>query len=478
MEKALEYFESINAIPRCSKNEVAVRLWLQEWAAARNFQAQADTAGNLVIRVPASQGSEGEPTIVLQAHTDMVCEKTPDSPHDFSKDPIVSKRDGDWLSADRTTLGADNGIGLALALALGEDRSLRHPPLELLFTVDEETGLNGVKAMARDLISGKMLINLDSEDEGVFTIGCAGGMDTTLGMTFQPSAAPSGWLAQKLVVGGLRGGHSGIDIQKHRGNAIKLLARVLAQVCTVCACRLGSLKGGTRHNAIPRDAEAAIFYPAEAHQAVEHITAQMAQTIQAEYAEIEPGLSIALQSLSEPPGQALTREDSERAIWLLMALPHGVAGMSPSIKEAVETSSNLAVANLKAGHLQVLSSQRSALTSRLAEITATINAIADLAGAEARDENRYPPWPPDFKANLLLAAEKVYRDLFARDASVQVIHAGLECAIIGDLYPGMQMISVGPTIESPHSPTERLHVPSVVKVRQFLAALLEAFARK
>jgi dipeptidase D len=269
MEKAiaivLDYFEQINAIPRCSKDEARITRWLTEWAEARNLDHSADTVGNLVVRVPATPGMEQRPTVIVQGHMDMVCEKTPDSPHNFATDPIRSSIAGDWLSADRTTLGADNGIALAYALALVDDSAIRRPPLELLFTVDEETGLTGVKDMDPALISGKLLINLDSEDEGVFTIGCAGGANVAVSMTLATAVQKDETL-YRVVVGGLRGGHSGIDIDKQRGNANQILARALLHLGEEMPLRIATWSGGTRHNAIARDATAVIACPTDQHQ--------------------------------------------------------------------------------------------------------------------------------------------------------------------------------------------------------------------
>ena len=468
----LNHFEHINTIPRCSKNEGQLQLWLKEWANARGFKSRADAAGNLVVRVPAARGCENAPTVVIQGHLDMVCEKTPDSDHNFDTDAITSHMDGDWLTADRTTLGADNGIAIAYALALAEDASLKRPTLELLFTVDEETGLNGVKAMADNLIEGRRLINLDSEDEGIFTIGCAGGVDTTIEMELQTDAlgAADAWV--DITIGGLTGGHSGIDIHKQRANANKLLARVLDRLLARVSCRLVRLSGGTRHNAIARDASLLLICESAVQDSVIEVVREIEQVVKRECGGIEPDLFLKAETISPSGANGLTPADTRRITDLLLAMPHGVAGMSQAVEGLVETSSNLATVNLEGGRLKVLSSQRSAMTSRLDEITGRVHAAARLAGAAARDTNAYPPWQPDAEAPLLRESQSVYRRLYKKEPAIQVIHAGLECAIIGDLYPGMEMISFGPTIRNPHSPAERLHVPSVEKVWQFLVALL------
>lgn len=478
LNKILNYFEQINAIPRCSKNEARLGRWLADWATARGFAIDEDAAGNLVVRVPASAGMADRPTVILQGHMDMVCEKTPDSPHDFTRDPIRSHREGDWLTADRTSLGADNGIALAYALALAEDPAVDHPPLELLFTVDEETGLNGVKELPPELISGRILINLDSEDEGVFTIGCAGGMDTTLTMALVREPFPDGWAPYEVLVGGLRGGHSGIDIDKQRGNANKVLARTLAHLGGRIAPAIATLSGGTRHNAIPRDATAVIACPAEAIQTLMTATAEAQAIMRAEWQGVDEGLSIQVRPLTTAPQTVWVADLAGRIINLLLALPDGVATMSTTLEGLVETSSNLATMAVEGDNLSILVSQRSAVASRLAALTSKVHAIAALAGATVSDSNKYPPWQPDMAADLLNTARTVYAELFGAPPVLQVIHAGLECAIIGERSPGMQMISFGPDIENPHSPTERMHIPSVEKVWRFLVALLARIGQK
>lgn len=471
IQKVLDYFEKINAIPRCSKNEARICQWLQDWAEAHQFDTRKDSAGNMVVHVPASGGYHQGPTVVLQGHMDMVCEKTPESTHDFKTDPIVSTQQGDWLTAQDTTLGADNGIAIAYALVLAESNGVNHPPLELLFTVDEESGLNGVKVMEPGLITGSYLINIDSEDEGVFTVGCAGGVDTELTLDLQTASVPDPSIQRQVTIGGLAGGHSGIDIHLQRGNANKILARSLWLLRSMAPIHLVDLKGGSRHNAIPRDAHAVIAFAPNNEAAVEEALSRFEKSVRQEY-DTEPNLFVRMQPVQSPSAKAFTLDATDRAIWLLMALPHGVAGMSTELPGLVETSSNLATTRIKNHRLTILSSQRSSVMSRLDEITASVHAVAQLAGAATRDENDYPAWQPDMQASLLNRAKTAYRRLFDQDPVVQVIHAGLECAIIGENYSGMEMISVGPTIKNPHSPDERLHLPSVGRVWHFLVALL------
>ncbi len=472
--KILEYFEQINSFPRCSNNEGRLCQWLQQWAHDHNLEYATDSAGNLVVRVQASPGYESAPVVVLQGHMDMVCEKTPESDHDFTQDPIISHREGDWLTANGTTLGADNGIALAYMLALSEDQSVVHPPLELLFTVDEETGLNGAKNLETGFVHGRILINLDSEDEGVFTIGCAGGVDTHLTLDGQLEAVPADGVLCKIVVGGLKGGHSGIDIHKHRGNANKILARTLADIRRKTTMGLVMLNGGSRKNAIPRDAWALIWVKASQITLIPESVRQMENIIKAEFAHTDKDLFIKSTPVPEAADspQALCQRDTDQTIRMMLALPNAVAARSADLEGLVETSSNLATVDIAGGRISIVSSQRSAIMSCLDEITAMVHAVASLAGASVQDQDAYPAWQPDRDSALLSRSKDVYRQLFGREPVIQVIHAGLECAIIGNIFSGMDMISFGPTLCNPHSPDERLYIPSISKVWDFLVALL------
>lgn len=477
-KKILGYFEQLNSIPRCSGNEVQVCQWLRQWADRSGFTSQVDACGNLVVRVPAAEGHHTDPILILQGHMDMVCEKTPDSKHDFSKDPIRSHMDQNWLAADDTTLGADNGIAIAIMMAMADDTDLVRPPLELLFTVDEESGLNGAKLLQPDFVQGKTMINLDSEDEGMFTIGCAGGIDTTLTRTMAFEPIPNDCQAQCLLVGGLKGGHSGIDIGKHRANANKVLARALERICSICVVRIGMLDGGTRHNAIARDARATLLIPSAEAGSVREAVKAVESVVQDEYAATDPGIFIRLNAQEDGDKmlKALTPAETQHVVQMLLALPSGVAAMSSEFEGAVETSCNFATVNLVEEKLSILVSQRSAVMSRLEEIRAGIWSLAALSGASVQDANAYPAWQPNTESRVLKKATAVYQRLFGSQPEIQVIHAGLECAVIGDIYNDMDMISFGPTIENPHAPGERLLVPSVEAVWKFLVAMIEELA--
>jgi len=470
----LKCFEEISKIPRCSKHEEKIAQWLMDWAQKNNLAVKTDRVKNIVIKVPGSAGYEKSPAVVLQGHMDMVCEKTPDSPHDFNKDPIKLVYDGEWLTADRTTLGADNGIAIAMSMVVALDKDIPHPPLELLFTVDEETGLTGANALEPGFIDGKILINIDSEDEGVFTVGCAGGINSNLSLplVFEQSI-PAGFKAVKIVAGGMKGGHSGIDIALGKANAIKIMARSLRQLLLAdIDARLAYIKGGSAHNAIPRDCEAVVMIPEKDVKQAGDIVARYSQVFASEFNSTDPDLSVTVTEAGSY-NKMVTREKTAQAIDFILAIPHGVSAMSPDIPGLVETSNNLANAGLDDSQLKILTSQRSSVPSRLSAHTDAIEGVPRLGGGEGRSSGGYPPWPPRMDSPLLKRSKDLYKNLFKREAKVEVIHAGLECGIIGDRNPGMDMISIGPTLRYPHSPDEKIHVGSIGMVWDFLAALLK-----
>jgi dipeptidase D len=473
----LNYFEQINAIPRCSKNEKQIGRWLEQWAESKQLAINKDAAGNLLAKVPATPGYEKAPVIVIQGHMDMVCEKSPDSTHDFSRDPIKNIIDGDWLHADNTTLGADNGIAIALAMAVASDETLAHPPLELLFTVDEETGLNGAKELEPGFIEGRLLLNVDSETEGIFTVGCAGGRHTHISRRLTPTDLAVESQLFKLNVSGLHGGHSGIDIIKQRASANKVLARTLHRLTGQAPIQLVSIQGGTSHNAIARDADAVFACSAGYSDNLHGLVSEFEGIVQTEYGSIESGITITLSSAASDirAKTAVSAEETRAVINLLLSLPHGAAGMAMAFKDLVETSNNLATVSINGGTLEVLTSQRSLTRSRLDEITASISATATLAGADTKCDSEYPPWTPNMQSALLERCQKVYRQVFDSEAGVKSVHAGLECAIIGDKYEGMDMISFGPDLRDPHSPNEGLYIPSLDKVWRFMVALLQSY---
>jgi dipeptidase D len=474
-KQVLDLFEEISAIPRCSKHEEKIGAFLLAWAEKHGLSGKKDKVGNVLIKVPATPGYERSGSVVIQGHMDMVCEKTADSPHNFDKDPIRFVYDGDWLKADHTTLGADNGIALAMAMTMALDKTLVHPPLELLFTVDEETGLTGANFLQSDFIDGKILLNVDSEDEGVFTVGCAGGRDTHITLALHYEDAPEGFVMARVKAGGMTGGHSGVNINEERANAIRVLVRTLMQIKKDFDVRLADISGGTAHNAIPRDAWADIFIPRESFKAIEKVVADMEQVFKHEFKKTDATLKVSVELQPETMGKRpLNMADTGRICDLIIALPHGVAAMSTDIKGLVETSNNLANVKIASSKLEIVTSQRSSVMSRLSALTWRIEAVARLAGADAVSGNGYPAWQPNLQSPLLARCKDVYRKLFGREPHVEAIHAGLECGIIGDKKAGMDMISFGPTLKNPHSPDEKIHVESIGKVWDFLAELLKS----
>lgn len=475
-EKILSLFREVSSVPRQSGQEDKIATWLKEWALSKGFSVKFDSVNNVIIGVPASKGYDNLPAIVIQGHMDMVCEKACGCNHDFTKDPIVPVIEGDWLKAQGTTLGADNGIALAIALALAEDTGVSHPPLELLFTVDEETGLTGANALMPDFITGKVLLNVDSEDEGVFTVGCAGGLNSTIRMPLEYSAVPEDSLLFRLVVSGLSGGHSGVDIHEKRANANKLLAEVLQELIDDADIMLLDIIGGSAHNAIPRHAEAIIALTPNSMETVLSTISAFEKRMKAEYTGHEPSLSVILEEyVSEMYTKAITDCFARKVLGILLHLPHGVASISPAIPGLVETSNNLATVNIEDGELVVVSSQRSSVDSGLAVITEKVTSVADKYGANCSHGSGYPAWQPDLSSQLLQRCREVYFSVFDKYARIEAIHAGLECAVIGSKYEGMDMISFGPTIKNPHSPDERLYIPSVRKIWDFMVALLASF---
>jgi dipeptidase D len=473
-ERILSHFEQISSVPRGTKYEEKIRSWLIDWANARSFGSKVDAVGNLAIYVPASRGREQSPLVILQGHMDMVWQKTPDSPHDFTRDPIRLIKDGDWIKADRTTLGADNGIAIALMMALVEDETLLHPALELLLTVEEEFGIVGADKLDPHLIAGRILINLDSEKEGVFTVGCAGGGSVYMDFPLKLKSISAKETTLKLSVSGLVGGHSGEDIAKHRANANKLMARVLDELQQESAIRLVSFTGGTARNAIPRDADVVLACPLDVIEELRGKVTALEAILQAEFSQTEKGLSISLGETPQPRG-AMNVPDTRRLIKLLVSLPNGVSDFSAEVQGFVETSSNIGIIETTPDSIRIISNHRSSVDSRLEEINRRVEGIADLAGVKHERTKMFSPWRPNMNSGLLKKCIQIYQDRFDKNPEVQLSHGGLECGIISDRCGGMDTISLGPTIESPHSPDERLYVPSLEKTWEFLKALLAAF---
>ncbi len=500
-QQIFKVFEEINKIPRRSKHEEQISIWLQEWGRSRGFEVRADSLNNVLIKAPATTGYENSPTLILQGHMDMVCEKCKDSKHDFSIDPVRCICDGDWLRGDGTSIGADNGIALALGLVLveaGKKREIEHPSLELLFTVDEETGLTGAKGLEAGFFEGKVLLNLDSEEEGVFVIGCAGGQNSLITLPVEwellDTKKENLFKFFRLSVEGLEGGHSGVEINKQRANGIQLLSLALAKLREKLEAenvRLVLLNGGSVHNAIPSTAEAFVALHREKLEKVEKAVSGIRQAFRAEYLKTDPELTLNIEEISREtifevaenkiPIEEVSRvqifsaKTEEKLIELILGLPHGVYRMSETIQGLVETSNNLATVRTTENEVMIVSSQRSSNNPRLAEISGKVEAVAKLAGAWVEHEPGYPAWEPDLKSELLLKCKQVYTETFGEEPEIKVIHAGLECGIIGSVHEGMEMISFGPTIKDPHCPSERIFIPSIEKVWIFLENLLKAY---
>jgi dipeptidase D len=467
-----KHFSRILAIPHGSGNERALGDYIVSVAKDLNLASRRDKVGNVVVSKPARPGHERAPGVILQGHMDMVNEKNSDVVHDFLKDPLKAEIRGDWVQAQGTTLGSDNGIGVAAALAVMEDQTLVHGPLEFLFTVDEETGLTGANHLSKGFLKGTELLNLDSEDEGTFTIGCSGGGDSeiTLALARKNRRFKETY---KLRLHGFRGGHSGLDINQGRGNAIRLLVRLLYQAREKFNFDLMRIEGGNKRNAIPREAWATISMDTAA---AKKMTAALADTfakIVNEYKAVEKEAHLSFEKTPEQKEKPLTADAQAILLRLLLTLPHGVVSMHPEIDGLVETSSNLAVVRCENSRAQVVCSSRSSVASALAAVRLTIKAAAELAGARIIQEGGYPGWEPNLDSALLKKIRDVYSRVFGKEAEIKAVHAGLECGIIGEKYPGMDMVSFGPTIEHPHSPEERVHIGSVERFWTFLAAALQ-----
>lgn len=470
------HFEEMTKIPHGSGNEKAMADYVSGYARKKGWEVEKDRAGNLVVRVPATAGHQSAPTVVIQGHMDMVCEKNSDVAHDFLKDPLRVRVSGDWVTAEGTTLGADNGIGMSAALAAAEDESVVHGPLDLLFTVDEEVGLTGAGKVGKDMLKGRVMLNLDSEEIGVFTVGCAGGGDTTIRLPITWRNPARGAVALRVQVMGLKGGHSGIDIHEQRGNANRVMGRVLNRAAQKAKVHLASMKGGSKRNAIPRECEAVVVVPKDERRAFTNAVSKEEAVVKAELSKIDPGLRVAVSAVKESPKRVLDRDSMAKVLQLLLALPHGVEFMSYEIEGLVETSTNLATVDLESRAVVVGMSTRSSVVSALETLRDRIDAAAALAGAKTERNKPYPGWQPNLASNILKVAKDVYRREFNEEAKVEACHAGLECGILGEKFDGMDMISFGPTIQNPHSPEERVNIPSVTKFWGFLKAVLADLA--
>lgn len=466
-------FAEIASIPRPSGHEARIGAFILDRAKQLGLEAVQDDCGNIVVRKPASAGKEHVARICLQSHLDMVCEKNADKVHDFLNDPIELVRRDQVITANGTTLGADNGVGVAASLALMEDRSLPHGPLEFLFTVEEETGLTGAKNLSPDLVQSRTLLNLDSEEEGALYIGCAGGKDTVGCWSYDAEAAPADAVALVVAVKGLKGGHSGLEIDKGLGNAIKLLNRALCRLSKIGG-RVAGINGGNMRNAIPREATAQLYLPAARQVEAEALVSELDLVFKAELGAIDPGVVLTMSRDDAASGKVMDATVQKSLLKAISALPSGVQRMSHDIAGLVETSTNVSVISTSESGITLVTSQRSSSASRLGEVVDSVESIFELGGAMVEVSEGYPGWQPNVDSAILKLALQCYRALYDRDAEVKAIHAGLECGIIGERIPGMDMISLGPNMEKVHSPEERVYIDSVANFWNFLLEILKS----
>jgi len=467
-----KYFEEILAIPRPSKKEEKIIAYLEAFAKKNKLEYKIDKAGNVLISKPATKGFDKLKTVVLQSHVDMVCEKNSNSKQNFDTDPIIPVIDGDWLKAKETTLGADNGIGVATQLALLASKEIEHGPIECLFTVDEETGLTGAFALKPGFFNGKILINLDSEDEGEIFIGCAGGKDTVAMLKYEPKKAPGKQIPLKLTVSGLRGGHSGDDINKGYANAVKLLTRILFTLDQKYGIKLSAIDGGNLRNAIAREAYAVFYVTHEKVSKIEKEVELFFKAFKEEYKHTEENINVQIEKTSKAE-TIIDRKTQPKLLQSLYACPHGVIAMSMDMPGLVETSTNLASVKMKGKNkIEITTSQRSSVESAKADIVNMVECALALSGAEVKHSNGYPGWKPNPKSPILEVSTNVYKKLFKKEAKVKAIHAGLECGLFLEKYPELDMISIGPTMRGVHSPDEKLEIPSVEKFWKFLTEIL------
>jgi dipeptidase D len=468
-KRILAIFEDIAQIPRCSKDEERISAWLVEWASKRDLPVQTDAFNNVLISVPASEGYANASPVALQAHMDMVCQKTSDSNHDFATDPIHLVRDGDWLKAKDTTLGADDGIGMAFALFLADEPGLKRPALELLFTTDEEVDMSGAEGLVKDALSAQRFINIDSETEGFVTLGAAGGvkMEIMLPLAFAPF--PPGQLTYSLRIDGLLGGHSGLEINKNRANANALMVRAVDKVVPF---RLISFSGGSADNAITLASELVFALAPEHEDALKTRIAAFEQEIRREYPE-ETGLSMTLQPVSGGADKALSETDTSHVIELVQAIPQGVVEWSETFPGLPETSNNIGILRTTDTYLELTVFHRSFSPEQLENLARSIERTAADAGAASNRRSQFPTWPPNPDSLLYKKALTAYERVFKTPLQTEVLHAGLECSFIAEKYPHMEIISIGPNLEYVHTPKEHLHVPSVERIALFLRELLK-----
>ncbi len=471
-------FYALTQIPRPSKHEGKVIEYLYNWGVSHGFETIKDDTGNIIIRVPATPGMEKCKGVILQGHMDMVPQKTSDSTHDFLKDPISAYVDGEWVTADRTTLGADNGMGVALSLAALEDPSVKHGPLEVLVTYDEETGMTGANNLKPGVLKGDILLNLDSEEEGELCVGCAGGLDLAATFKFRKYNTPAGYKGMLVTVKGLQGGHSGMDISLYRANANKVMARMLLPVMEMFGVKVVSFTGGSLRNAIPFEAEAEIVVPEENFKTVKKMVENVFNEIKTEFQESDPSATL---YVKEVPASAKFIQNAVmlNAVKALLACPSSVIRMSRTMEGLTETSINMAIVRTEKGKITVHSLMRSAVDSAKAALAQRVRCIFELAGAdEVVTKGGYSGWTPKLDTEINKVCMEQFQKVYGKPMKIMATHGGLECAIMGAKYPNWEMVSIGPTVKYPHSPDERVNIASVARTWEYLKAVLANIPKK
>jgi dipeptidase D len=471
-KKLWNYFHELTQIPRPSKKEKMIVEYMKEFGKKHNLETIVDKPGNVIIRKPATKGMENRKGVIFQTHLDMVPQKNNDKKHDFENDPIETIIDGEWVRANGTTLGSDNGIGVAATMAVLASDNLVHGTVEALFTIDEETGMTGAFGLEAGMLNGEILLNLDSEIEGELCVGCAGGSDVSAVKNYAEESSPKGMVAYKILAKGLKGGHSGVDIALGRANSNKLMFRFLMQAEADFGIRLSEASGGDLRNAIPRESYSVILVPEIKAEEFEAFVKGYEKMYKAEFAETEPGLLFTSEKVAIPD-KVMNQGDQYRIIRAVFICPNGVVRMSQAMKELVETSNNLAIVRCKNGKFEAHNLTRSSVDSAKEATAWRIAAVFQLINAEVNVSGGYPGWKPDMQSPILKTMSNVYKDIYGTFPEIKAIHAGLECAILGGVYPNLDMISFGPTIKFPHSPDEKVNIPSVGKFWDFLVETLK-----
>ena len=467
-----KHFDALAAIPRASTKEAAARNYVLSIAAKHKLAVEHDQVGNTVVRKPAHPGRESAPMALLQGHLDMVCEKNEGTAHNFDTDPIKVRREGDWLTAEGTTLGADNGVGVAAALAVMESTDIAHVPLEFVFTIDEETGLTGAAEFPPGMLKSKYFLNLDNEEKDTICIGCAGGIKTTARrkVTLRDAKGDTAW---RIKVSGLQGGHSGVDIHQGRGNAVRILGGILQSAIETLPVEIASLTGGSAQNAISREASAVVVLDAAREQDLRSLITKLHAEHKADLGGFDSDLQVSVEKVDRP-AKVIDTNDAKQAVHLLATLHHGILAMSPDVPGLVQNSTNLAIVSTKGDVIEIVTSQRSAIESSKLGAARMVATACKLAGFEIEHTGSYPGWKPEPTSDIVRKLQSVHEKVFGHSANLIAMHAGLECGVIGEKYPGMQMVSFGPTIVGPHSPNERVEISSVEGFWKYLKAVLES----